>query len=223
MGSFKQSEIDYSDLHYQGEAHSVNPNTKKAVSKYNEETGIYKLWGTWRHTMVFNTVDIYNDIAKGNKMVYANIMLLIAHTGRANMIEIRKGGRYYAVNSEQALMELLDIKKSKWYELKPILFDEKMPILGISTHTLGKKTIIRYFLNPLLTAYYKGISINCYNLFREYLEDFLSESDLQTLEYWAREYENDSNTVKSAYRGFLPTEIKEYEKEQNSTSGENKA
>ena len=83
--------------------------------------------------------------------------------------------------------------------------------------------ILPTYKEVLNTINREDSKINCYNLFREYLEDFLSESDLQALEYWAREYENDSNTVKSAYRGFLLTEIKEYEKEQNSTSGENKA
>lgn len=43
MGSFKQAEIDYSGLDNSNCAHYVNPQTKKAVNKYNPETGIYKL------------------------------------------------------------------------------------------------------------------------------------------------------------------------------------
>ena len=112
--------------------------------------------------MLFDTVDVFNDIAKGNKMLYANIMLLISHTGTANLITIKKNGNLLPVNSEQGLMNILNVKKSKWAELKPTLFGGDLPILGITTHTLGKKTYTRYFLNPLLTVYYKGISIVCY-------------------------------------------------------------
>lgn len=208
MGSFNQSEIDYSGLDRPNQAHNVNPITKKAVSKYNPETEIYKLWMTRRHVKLFDTVDIFNDIAKGNKMLYANIMLLISHTSTANLITIKKNGRTFPISDEHGLMNILKVKKSKWAELKPVLFEGTCPILGITKHTLGDKTYTRYFLNPLLTVYYKGISIVCYLLFREYLNDFLSESDFKELEYWANAY-----IAKEEYE--LKTEICKYEKELN--------
>lgn len=220
MGSFKQSEIDYSSLDSPKQAHNVNPQTKKAISKYNEETGIYKLWRTRRHNMMFDTVDVFNDIAKGNKMLYANIMLLIAHTGTANLITIKKNGKLFPVNNEQGLMNILNVKERKWRDLKPTLFEGDLPILGITKHTLGNKTYTRYFLNPLLTVYYKGISIVCYLLFREYLKDFLSESDFKELEYWANAYiAKEDEEIKEEYKGFLRSELHKYEKElQNETA-----
>ena len=214
MGSFKQAEIDYSGLDNPNCAHYVNPQTKKAVTKYNPETGIYKLWRTRRHDMLFDTIDVYNDIAKGNKMLYANIMLLISHTGTANLITIKKNGKLLPANSEQGLMNILNVKKSKWAELKPTLFGGDLPILGTTKHTLGKKTYTRYFLNPLLTVYYKGISIVCYLLFREYLKDFLSESDFRELEFWANAYiAKEEEELKEEYKGFLRAEVRKYEKE----------
>lgn len=170
--------------------------------------------------MLFDTIDVYNDIAKGNKMLYANIMLLISHTGTANLITIKKNGKLLPVNSEQGLMNILGVKERKWRDLKPILFEGDLPILGTTKHTLGKKTYTRYFLNPLLTVYYKGISIVCYLLFREYLKDFLSESDFRELEFWANAYiAKEEEELKEEYKGFLRAEVRKYEKElQNETA-----
>lgn len=207
MGSFNQSEIDYSELDSHNQAHYVNPQTKKAVRKYNEETEIYKLWMTRRHVKMFDTVDVFNDIAQGNKTLYANIMLLVQHTGAANLIVIRKRNRFYPANNEKALMEILGVKKSTWNKLRPQLFEGALPILCTTTLEIDNKTYLRYFLNPLIGIYYKGISIVCYMLFRDYLKDFLSTQDFNELEYWAAEYMGkDENTL-------LTTEILKYDNE----------
>ena len=68
--------------------------------------------------------------------------------------------------------------------------------------------------NPILTVYYKGISIVCYLLFREYLKDFLSESDFRELEFWANAYiAKEEEELKEEYKGFLRAEVRKYEKE----------
>ena len=207
MGSFKQAEIDYSGLDNPNCAHYVNPQTKKAVNKYNPETEIYKLWMTRRHVKMFDTIDVYNDIAKGNKTLYANIMLLVQHTGTANLIVIRKRNRFYPANSEKALMEILGVKKSTWSKLRPQLFEGDLPILCTTTLEIDNKTYLRYFLNPLIGTYYRGISIVCYMLFRDYLKDFLSTQDFNELEYWASEYMNKDEDA------MLTTEMLKYDNE----------
>lgn len=207
MGSFNQSEIDYSKIENCSHGYTVNPHTKQAVESYNQETGIYKLWRTRRHLMLYDTLDIFKDFAKEKKTLYANIMLLVRCTDSANMITIRKKGRSYPANSEKALMEIMHIKSDRsWDRVKQVLFDKKYPVLCKGTFEIGEQKCIRYFMNPLITIYYKGISIFCYRLFREYLKDFLSERDYATLEYWASEYndeddiyELDNNSAKMIY------------------------
>ena len=159
-----------------------------AIPKYNRNTQRYKLWNTTRHVMLFDKVDIYTDIAKENKNIYANIMLLISHTDITNMLMIRQGNRYYPVTTEEGIMSILRIKKTAWYKLKPFLFNKILPVLIKSTLSAGDKEYYTYYINPLLSVDYRGISIPCYRIFREYLKDYLCSADYYTLEKWSSEY-----------------------------------
>ena len=183
--------IDISELDNPNEAFYVNPKTGKAKGKYNQETGIYKLWKGDKHIMLFNPQDIYTVYAGGSKTVLGNIMLLICSVDFANMVMIHKGKRKYPANSEKALMEILGVSERTWKDLRKILFHKEHPILCKGMYGIGDKKFYRYYMNPLISIFYTGISIFCYRLFRDYLKESLSTTDFETLEYWASEYDNE--------------------------------
>lgn len=188
MSSYKYSDIDFTNVDT-SEAYSVF--NGKAVNKYNSNTGRFKLWGNKMHTMVFTDIDVFNDFAHGNKTLFANIMILVQHVDAGNILIVKKGGRKYPVSNEETIMEILQVKERMWRTVRKDLFDDKLPILKKATFIYDDKKVVRYYVNPLVTTSYKGISIPCYKLFKEHIKPFLSVSDLNTLEKLSKEYDGE--------------------------------
>lgn len=185
--------VDFSSLDDTNESYTVT--NGKAIPKFNQNTQKFKWWATRRHSMNFKVVDVFNVIAKGNKMLYANIKLLLDHTDKNNLLMKRVGNRYSAVKDEEAIMDLLQIKKTAWYKIRPIIFNETLPILAKCTIQAGDEEYTNYYINPLLSSDYRGISLTCYLLFRKYLKPYISASDYYTLEKHAKAFTGEDNEL----------------------------
>lgn len=180
----KEDNVNFANLDDTLEAYTVveGPEGKRAIPKFNRKTQTFKFWNSRRHKMMFELIDIYRDIAKGNKIVYANIMLLLAHTDKTNLLTKQENSRHYAIQDEESIMDLLKIKKSAWYKLKPIIFNKILPVLAKCKIQTDNGIYTNYYVNPLLTADYMGISIPCYLVFRNCLKPYLCDRDYYTLE-----------------------------------------
>lgn len=142
-------------------------------TSWNEDTKTYKLWVRRKSSRVWLDTNYLDDWCDGNESLFAKLMILVSHTDVDNIIVKRSGSHYIPISKEDELMELLRVKRSKWFEVKKFLNKKKILVYG--ELKLGDEIYRRYYINPLITLHSKGLSLTCYKLFREYLLQYLTE------------------------------------------------
>lgn len=186
---YKQADIDFSRCwNDPNEAYTVNE-YGIAIPKWDEKHKLFKLWQNKRHTNLLKNVNIWKDFAKEDATAFRCIMFLMDYVDNGNMLMTRTPFDKEAIpiTSETELIQLLDIKKTTWYRVKKILFNEITPVLCKYTWGVNDNNCDFFFMNPLIAIDYRGISIPCYNIFKNTIADFLSNSDNYSLSKHAKE------------------------------------
>lgn len=186
---FKQEEIDFSRCwNDPNEAYTLNENGV-AIPKWDEKHKLFKLWHTKRHTNLLKNVNIWKDFAKKDAMAFKCIMFLMDYVDNGNMLMTRTSfdKEPTPITSEAELIQILDIKRTTWYRVKKILFDKITPVLCKYTWGVNGNNCDFFFMNPLLAVDCRGISIPCYNAFKNSIIDFLSTSDSYSLNKHSKE------------------------------------
>lgn len=162
------------------------------INLWNEDTLTLKTWVNKKSTKMWLNVNYLDDWCDGNESLFAKLMILVNHTDIDNIIVNRRGNHYIPISSEKELMDLLMVKKTKWYEIKKFL--DKKNILAYCEIKFKNEIYHRYYINPLVTLHSKGLSLNCYKLFREFLLPYLTERTQRTLdEHLTEHYTTEDN------------------------------
>jgi hypothetical protein len=161
---------------------SVRYGQHKIKKYWNPKTKTYRVFDAKTRSAIWRDVD-YEQMMDGKWQDMGRLLKLMQSCDRDNMlcvIDSNRHNKLVPINSEQQLMIVLDLKKRSWLDFKKKL--DKADILKyITIKNADGTTYMRYYINPLVTMRDKGISIQCYKLFKESLDNVLSPKAIEDL------------------------------------------
>lgn len=151
---------------------------------YDPDSKRYRIMDNKKYTKLWNDVDYY-ALAEGDKDVMSAILILLANMNYDSAIT--RYDKHYKIRvqirSREELAELLHMNYNSGWQRQKLAKLFKIGLIFEATITLnGGKPFHTYYLNPLIGMRNKGISLDCYVHFREFLKDTLSERAIKNLD-----------------------------------------